>query len=196
MKYTHQDITVIILSGGQGSRMGGRNKGLIELEDQPFVKHVFDSANLSAAKVIISANKDINEYKQICDIVVTDSIYPNKGPLSGVINCLPHVQTKLVMIMPCDTPRIPDNLTSRLLKEFNNHHASIAVVHDGNRQQNLFFLCRRDLLNDIPTYLDQGQSSVYGWMQHHHPLSVDFSDAKEAFSNINAIDQLTLLKNK
>ena len=32
----------VILAGGQASRMGGKDKGLIELNDKPLVQHVIE----------------------------------------------------------------------------------------------------------------------------------------------------------
>ena len=33
----------VILAGGQASRMGGNDKGLIELAGKPFIQHVIDT---------------------------------------------------------------------------------------------------------------------------------------------------------
>ena len=37
MSMTATDITAVILAGGQGRRMGGRDKGLIEFDGRPLV---------------------------------------------------------------------------------------------------------------------------------------------------------------
>jgi molybdopterin-guanine dinucleotide biosynthesis protein A len=35
-----KNITAVILAGGKGRRMGGKDKGLAELNDQPLIRRV------------------------------------------------------------------------------------------------------------------------------------------------------------
>ena len=36
------DYTLIILAGGKGSRMGGADKGLIEVDGKPLIAHLLE----------------------------------------------------------------------------------------------------------------------------------------------------------
>ncbi|MGB5542739.1 MAG: NTP transferase domain-containing protein, partial [Gammaproteobacteria bacterium] len=49
--YPADDITGLILAGGQGSRMGGVDKGLVEAGNRPLVAYVLDSLRLQAGRI-------------------------------------------------------------------------------------------------------------------------------------------------
>ncbi len=68
----------IILAGGQASRMGGNDKGLIELAGQPFIQHVIDTLAPQTSHISINANRNQDIYRQYGD-VFGDSIenYPD-----------------------------------------------------------------------------------------------------------------------
>ncbi|MBT4859733.1 MAG: NTP transferase domain-containing protein, partial [Gammaproteobacteria bacterium] len=57
-----EDITVVILAGGKGRRMGGQDKGLVNYKNSSLVKHVIDAISQQSDKIIINANRNLDEY--------------------------------------------------------------------------------------------------------------------------------------
>ncbi|MFP6815599.1 MAG: NTP transferase domain-containing protein, partial [Pseudomonadales bacterium] len=62
-------ITAIVLCGGRGSRMGGRDKPLLEYRDRPIVAHVVDPLTGSVVSVLISANRNEQRYRRYGTVV-------------------------------------------------------------------------------------------------------------------------------
>ena len=191
-EYTTDDITVIIIAGGKGERLGGLNKGLLKLNNETFVFHLLKRISPQSKKQIISANNDISEYEQYNKTVIKDVNQNSadcQGPLAGIISCKNFIDTPLVLTIPCDSPMIPTDLTKRLLNtynQFNTQHPShISVAHDGKRLQNLFMLFHSSLLNDMESYFNDNQRKVYGWIDRHQHYIVDFSDKADSFINVN-----------
>lgn len=57
-------LTGAILSGGQATRMGGLDKGLVTLGKIPLYQHVLQRLQPQVSGVIISANRNIEEYQR------------------------------------------------------------------------------------------------------------------------------------
>ena len=81
---TAADITGIILCGGQARRMSGVDKPLQPLCGKPMVGHVLERLRPQVAHVVISANRNVNEYAALGAPVVADTI-ADAGPLAGVL---------------------------------------------------------------------------------------------------------------
>lgn len=54
----HERITGVVLAGGQGSRMGGVDKGLVMLRDKPMVEWVIERFAPQVDALIINANQN------------------------------------------------------------------------------------------------------------------------------------------
>ena len=55
-------VTGIVLAGGQGSRMGGVDKGLQVFRGKPMVAHVIERLAPQVDEVIINANRNVEAY--------------------------------------------------------------------------------------------------------------------------------------
>ena len=184
--YTIQDITVIILAGGQGKRLGNQNKGLLTIDGETFISRLLRVLEPQSAFQIISANNDIDQYMHYKKKVIQDKESNYQGPLSGIISCKDFITTPLVLTVPCDSPLIPDNLSEKLLATFNQHESTrLCVVHDGTMLQNLFMLFNVRLLDDMEAYFNRNQRKVRTWINSHQFQSVDFSEQASKFTNIN-----------
>ena len=56
------DVTGAILSGGRGSRAGGIDKGLLEIDAEPAVVRVARSLLSQVARIVVSANRNLERY--------------------------------------------------------------------------------------------------------------------------------------
>jgi molybdenum cofactor guanylyltransferase len=53
-----EDVTGIVLAGGLGRRMGGVDKGLVELDGRPMVAHVIERLSPQVGTIVINANQN------------------------------------------------------------------------------------------------------------------------------------------
>ena len=185
MTYSKNDITAVILAGGRSTRTNGKNKALLPLHGKP----LRISAQLDL--IIISANTELEQFRESNYPVVEDQDQLYLGPLAGLQSCESFITTPIVMTLPCDTPFIPANLVTRLCDELSKDAAKLQVVNNG-RQQNLFMMFHRNLLKSINNYLASGQRSVHGWISLHAVNQVYFHDDDNCFSNINTLEDLQI----
>ena len=183
-----QNITAVILAGGQGSRLGGVDKGLIQLRQMSLVQHVINRIKPQVVEIIISANRNLDVYTNLGYPVYTDEISDFAGPLAGILKALQHCQSEWLLTVPADSPFIANNLAQRLIQSIEDN--KIAIAHDGERLQPTVSLIHKSLENSLKDFLQKGERKTRVWMQQQPHTIVDFSDQADAFSNINTQDEL------
>lgn len=178
-------VTALILAGGKGTRMGGVDKGLVELAGRPLVAHVMERIAPQVAGIVISANRNLERYASFGHPVAPDEHADFQGPLAGIVSAGRLAETDRLCVVPCDTPYLPLDLVFRLHESMEAAGADIAIAHDGERHQQLCLLLRRTLLADIAAYLDRGERRVIRWIEGQRWTAADFSDQADAFRNFN-----------
>ena len=174
----------IILAGGRGSRAGGADKGLLVFEGRPLIDHVVKQVAPQVDDIIISANRNIEEYRRFSNRVITDNDDDYRGPLSGITSCLPHCSHELVLIVACDMPALPGDLVQRLRASIGNNAVCIATVEN---QHQLALLIHKDLVDSLQQQLDHEQLSLIRWVQSLPYATASFDDAAKMFANLNTI---------
>ena len=108
----------VILAGGQASRMGGRDKGLVELNGRPLIQYVIDKLSQQNVSITINANRNQERYQDFAP-VVSDSFPDYPGPLGGIHAGLKNADTDWVGFVPCDSPQINEDLVERFCAAVN-----------------------------------------------------------------------------
>ena len=183
-------ISAVILAGGQAKRMGGVDKGLQTLHGKPLFQFIYDRLHSQVEHISVNANRNQAIYATAGLPVFGDNIEGFQGPLSGILTALERADTDFVLFVPCDSPFFPDNLLEKLKSAVVFHGVSIAYVHDGEREHPTFCLMARSLKEKLAAYLAAGERRMLQFMRQNGAVSVDFSENKAAFTNINTLDEL------
>lgn len=183
-------ITGLVLAGGQGSRLGGQDKGLVKLHGRPMIEHVLTVLSPQVGKVLINANRNIESYAGYGYEVISDAHTGYQGPLAGIASGLHSATSEYLFCVPCDSPLLLPDLADRLYKACTESSSDIAIPDDGNRTHPVFALIRCALRDSLEDFLAGGDRKILRWMSRHQMITVDFSDAAESFSNINTEDEL------
>ena len=200
-----QAITGLILAGGRGTRMGGVDKGLQPWSGRPLVWHALERIKPQVGSVIMNANRHVEQYQQLGVAVYPDALADYPGPLAGFAVGLQEAQTPYLLTVPCDSPRFPLDLASRLAQALQAHSADIAMVsapetaEDGTRvlrAQPVFCLLSTHLKSSLLEFLASGQRKIDRWTGLHRTVLVPFNLAQDdpnAFANINTLAELNSL---
>lgn len=179
--------TAIILSGGRGSRVGNADKGLLPWGDSSLVAAVLERIEPQVDQIIISCNRNREEYEAFGYPLVGDELPDYQGPLAGIASALEALTTERAVVVPCDCPTLPSDLVLRLSQALDAKSLHICWAYDGERNQYLFCAMQRSVLPGLLAYLESGQRSVHGWQQQIDGTAVDFSDQAKAFCNLNRL---------
>ncbi len=183
------EITAVILAGGRAQRMQGLDKGLIRLADKPLVQHVIDRIKPQVGELLISANRNLEEYKNFGYPVLSDPQQDYPGPLAGIATALQQCRTDYLLVVPCDTPFLPATLASTLLAQLKQDASDVCIVHDGQRLQPLVALLSRSLALVLEESIRAGHLKVERWMLEQQHTIVHFPEPG-CFININNQNEL------
>ncbi|NVD06691.1 molybdenum cofactor guanylyltransferase MobA [Vibrio sp. JPW-9-11-11] len=178
----------VILAGGQASRMGGNDKGLILLDGKPLIQHVIDRLAPQTSQIFINANRHQSQYAQYGQ-VFTDEFKQYPGPLGGIHAGLLNALTDWVGFVPCDSPQINSDLVTRFCSAV-NAESDILVAHDGEHQQPVFTLYHKRVLPKLTAFLERGDRKIILLYKECRTQYVDFSDSPQCFVNLNTPEEL------
>jgi len=189
-KISKDDITGVILAGGQARRMEGQDKGLVLLNNIPMIEYVIDIIKSQVGPLLINANRNHDTYKQYGFHIVSDELSGYCGPLAGMASSLNNINTPYMITAPCDSPFIPNDLVQRLVNSLESEDADISVAHNGERMQPVFCLMKKELLSSMTNFLNQGERKIDKWFKQHSLAIADFSDIPETFDNLNTLEDI------
>ena len=185
------DVTGIVLAGGQGRRMGGVDKGLVELGGKPMVAHVLARLAPQVGAVLVNANQNLDRYGALGYPVVPDAVGGFAGPLAGLHAGMTQATGDFVVTVPCDSPFLPNDLVARLAAGMDRESAQLAVAKTFDQPHPVFALVRRDVLPDLAAFLASGGRKIDAWYAGLRVAAVQFDDEADAFRNINTADELS-----
>lgn len=177
--------TAIILAGGRGDRMGGRDKGWIDYRGTPLIEHVIGRLRTQVDHIVISCNRSQERYRQLGYPVVSDPSPDYPGPLAGIGAAAALCRDEWALLCPCDTPLLPTDLVQRLQDALAQTGATAAVPSDGEHAQYLNALVASQALASAVRSLEENRPAVKSWLGTMQCVEVDFSDCPGGFTNIN-----------
>lgn len=186
-------LSAIILSGGRATRMGGLDKGLVQLQNKPLIQHVIERLVPQADEILINANREIQQYKSFNLPVLQDDDPSYIGPLAGFSSGLAHCQYDYLLTTPCDSPLLPNDLANRLMTSLINKSADIAVAKSDGNAHPVFSLMHKSVLPSLLAYINSGGRKVSAWQKTLRYIEVEFDDCSEAFINLNTFEEVNTL---
>ena len=176
-------VAAVILAGGQGRRMGGVDKGLVDFQGRPLIEWALAALAPQVGEILISANRNLETYAAYGHRVLPDTLPDFPGPLAGVLAALEVVTAEWLLVTPCDTPHLPADLAARLLGAALGESVPLAVAADAARAHYSCFLVRTDERDNLSAFLARGERAVRHWQAGLPSTRVQFDAA--AFANFN-----------
>ncbi|MGX5088801.1 molybdenum cofactor guanylyltransferase MobA [Enterobacter sp. UPMP2052] len=189
-----QEIIGVVLAGGRATRMGGKDKGLQLLNGKPLWQHVADALAGQVSARVLSANRHIDIYQRSGLPVYQDTLADYPGPLAGMLSVMQQDRGEWFVFCSCDTPFIPACLVERMVQQRGD--SRVVWAHDGERDHPTIAMIHRSLIPALQDYLAAGERRVMVFMRQSGGHSVDFSDLKSAFVNVNTLEDLQTMQEK
>lgn len=189
-----QEIIGVVLAGGRATRMGGKDKGLQLLNGKPLWQHVADALASQVSARVLSANRHIDIYQRSGLPVYHDTLADYPGPLAGMLSVMQQDRGEWFVFCSCDTPFIPACLVERMVQQRGD--SRVVWAHDGERDHPTIAMIHKSLIPALQDYLAAGERRVMVFMRQSGGHSVDFSDLKSAFVNVNTLEDLQTMQEK
>ena len=187
----------VILAGGQATRMGGGDKGLLSLQGKTLLSRVMERLEPQVAGLALNANGDPSRFDALGVPVIADSIDGFAGPLAGVLAGLDWAAdegAEAIVTAAADTPFFPCDLVPHLLMagEGMAHPLVLATTPDpkrGRARHPTFGLWPVSLRDDLRHALQDGLRKVVLWTDQHGGREALFAE-EDAFFNVNTPEDL------
>ena len=166
---THPVMAGLILAGGEGRRMGGVDKGLVDWHGRPLVAYVLDALTAAVSPVWISANRSLDRYRHYSSRVVSDPDgFRWQGPMAGLLAGLRAAGeggATAVMVCPCDTPRVTPELFRELHQTYQAEPGRAVIVRSGDRLHPLHGVYPVSLISELEKRLAGGDRKVMAFVE-------------------------------
>ncbi len=198
-------VVGVLLAGGQSRRMGGGDKGLLELAGRPMLGHVICRLQGQVSRVIINANGDPERFAAFGLPVVPDTIGGFVGPLAGVLAGMRWAAenapaARWVVTAAGDAPLLPSDLVARLFEATAGRADAIALAQSHGELHPVIGLWPVGLAQDLERQLRAGVRKVLAWTDQHGTIPVPFPPAHvcgidiDPFFNANTPQELGQLR--
>jgi molybdopterin-guanine dinucleotide biosynthesis protein A len=180
LSYAAEAVTGVILAGGQSRRMGGGDKGLLDLAGKPMLAHVIERLAPQVGRLIINANGDPARFAGLGLPVVADTVPDFAGPLAGVLAGMRWARAntpaaRWIATAAGDAPLLPTDLVARSLTALRDQPGGIALAQSGGELHPVIGLWPVALADDLEAQLTQGVRKVLAWTDRHGTVPVAFA---------------------
>jgi molybdopterin-guanine dinucleotide biosynthesis protein A len=182
----------VILAGGQATRMGGGDKGLLPLGDGTILSQVIARLEPQVGALALNANGDAGRFAALGLPVISDSIEGFAGPLSGLLAGMDWAAGQgadHIVTAAADTPFFPCDLVPQLILAAENAQTNLALARTADGRHPTFGLWPVALRDDLRAALHDGLRKVVMWTDKHGGTTALFPD-DAAFFNVNTPDDL------
>ena len=189
-----QDITAIVLAGGESSRMG-QDKALLPKGNETLLSFVCTVAQESANCVYVvtpwtERYQDI--VPQSCQFIPEKVLKPgdkSNFPLMGFFQGLQQVTTQWVLLLACDLPNINSETIIGWYSYLTQAPQDVMAIlpRDPKGWQPLCGFYRRSCITSLKNYLDHGGKSFQKWLEQCSVIPITIRDHSILF-NCNTIE--------
>ncbi|GBF79070.1 molybdenum cofactor guanylyltransferase [Aphanothece sacrum] len=183
------NLSAIILAGGQSSRMG-RDKALIPIQGIPMLKRLAILAQEYTTDVYIITSWP-ERYQSIIppDCHLIQEICPSRktqGPLTAFSQALTHIKTPWIWLLACDLPNLtsPEILPWLTYLETVSEDAIALLPRHPKGWEPLCGFYRYCCLDSLQHFIDTGGRSFQSWLRQQTVAELPMRD-RQVLLNCN-----------
>lgn len=169
-----------VLVGGRSSRMG-RDKALLEFRGVALAQAVAGAVAEAAGNATLVG--PIERYAHMGYPVIPD-LYPDEGPLGGILTALNHQHAEWRLVVACDMPEIDSQLLKNLLSAAECSGADALLPLAAGRPQPLCAVYRRTCAAPLAAAFAHGIRKVTAALETVRCLRLPIEEARQ-FQNVN-----------
>ncbi len=178
-------IAAIILAAGRGTRMGGNNKLLHEINDEPlFLQSIKSALKSKASPIIVVTGFEADrteEYLRAYDVVILRNTGYKMGIKTSIdlaLSSLPH-SVDGALLIPADMPGITTEHIDKLIKSFKPNKKEALCISEFEGVKKNPILWPRNLFADANLIPDNS---------HLRPVFLEHTDYTKAVKTKNELD--------
>jgi len=178
------DLTLAILAGGQGTRMGGLPKPLMRLEGRTFLERLLELRSRVADTLIVANAPSL--YEQFGVRIVGD-LLRDRGAPGGLHAALHAARTPWVLLVAGDMPRVRPQAIDLLVRHSRRGTEWVCFERD-DRLEPMPGLYARSLLPVLDERLKPGAPSFRALLQGVEGVRVPASALQEVDPDLHSLE--------
>jgi len=162
------EVTTVILAGGEGRRMGGRNKALLTIGRETIIeRQLRETAKLADEIVVVANDPAFAEKLRATEpaVRIVSDVYAGEGPLAGVHAGFQAAAFPYIWLLGCDQPYPSAAAAGYLLGRLTSVRAQAAVPVIGGNLQPLHGVYRKETGTIAEELLQSGMRRLRDWME-------------------------------
>jgi molybdopterin-guanine dinucleotide biosynthesis protein A len=185
-------LTPIVLAGGQGTRLGGVNKALIEIGGRRVIDRLLDALRPLGSPIVIVSNDD--SLLGLPGTLVVRDVEPRAGALMGLYSGLREARTPLAVVTACDMPFVSTALLRALVARAAG--ADVVVPLIDARPEPLHAVYRASCVPAIEATLQAGRKRMIAFFEAVRVREVPEAELRaldpdlRSFLNVNRPEDL------
>ena len=196
---TNHKIVVIVLAGGQSSRMG-RDKALLEIAGKSLLQRALEVAAAIAPQVyILTAWPDRYRSTLTEESQFLVEYNPGSGPLVALTQGLTEITADWILLLACDLPLLDAQIIQNWTNQLTDFPPStLAVVpYQNSRWEPLCGFYRQQSLPSLQSFIDQGGRSFQVWLNQISAIPLPVGERESVMLlNCNTLAEFEQLKGK
>ena len=189
-----ENATLIILAGGQSSRMGRPKHLLYTPQGGTVTEHLVQKlAFLFTETLVVGRNLTVPS----SNMRAVEDLYPARSPLVGIYSGLLSAKTDLCFVIACDMPFVHASLVEHILSQSREADVCVPIVND--YYEPLCAAYRRSAIPAIHRAIKRGLFKVTAPYNDLNLCTLPEEELRRfdrdliSFTNLNVPRQLTLL---
>lgn len=191
--------SALILTGGRGSRLGFREKALIDINGKPLIAFVIESLEKVVNEIIISVRDEAQGelLKTIFpNLRYAYDMYENTGPLAGILSGLSICKDEYCFIAACDMPFINEKAVNLLFSKCRDYDAAIPWRGDGFLEPLHSVYNSRSMMSETKKSLENRETTILAPISRLNVNYVPFEEINKidpdltTFMNINTCEDI------
>lgn len=195
MQVDRNNIAALLLAGGKGRRIGG-GKPARRLAGRPLLGHVRAFAEAHCDALFLSVRDQAPE----TDVDLVQDAPGLVGPMAGIIAGLKAAEQAgfaFLLVLPCDTPFLPDDLVERFAGALAANRASgIVVASSGGRLHPTIALVRVECRTEAEAVAAAEERRLMALFEKLNGVRLEWlieeapNGLLDPFFNVNSADDL------
>jgi len=162
---TRGQVSLGILAGGQGRRLGGADKAFIEFDGEPLLSRTLAALGSGFAETLVSYNGSDQRVHESAARIVPDLRADFPGPLAGLESLLRAACCEWLLTVPVDLREIPGDLAETLFGALEIGDPGVAVRDADGLQPLVALWPVREGRTAVSAALDDDSRAVHDVVQ-------------------------------
>lgn len=180
--YSHE-ITAILLAGGISSRMGGKNKALLEIGGKKIIQRELEILEGLFKEIIVITNT-FDQYAFLGKPMFSD-IRSGYGSLGGIYTGLVYCSNEYGFALACDMPFLNENLVSYICERSLGHDVTVPKIDE--HFEPLHAVYSRNCVQRMENLISDGDLKIIDLFDGLDILEIHKSELEQIDPELNSI---------